>query len=308
MPNEDIAKMNGGKKFDICLMNPPYDGKLHLKFLAKTIEISNKVSSIEPFAWITRRGGKGIIKQCKDYIQDYGAEIEVLRDPQKEFGISLPDMLSINFIDTTNKKKIFIENLEACEHNVYDDVEKITRYGQDPLLLSFNKKIHENNPDGYFGNHCYIIKGKESLYKAPSISKDNHEFDNKWVWTHGTLAGNLSKDGLPSEDWYVMMSRNPNVYNAKPEKYNPEKLGVFYVFDTQEECQNIIDYVKTDFVRGILFMYKQGKNLAYGLPHIPWQDFKQHWDDKKLFAKYNITNDEVKRIQELLPDYYHIRK
>ena len=30
-------------KFDVVLMNPPYDRNLHLKFLEKTIEISGKL-------------------------------------------------------------------------------------------------------------------------------------------------------------------------------------------------------------------------------------------------------------------------
>ena len=40
MKNEDILKMNNGKKFDIVLMNPPYAQNLHLKFLEKVLNIS----------------------------------------------------------------------------------------------------------------------------------------------------------------------------------------------------------------------------------------------------------------------------
>lgn len=48
MKNNDILDMNKGKKFDICLMNPPYDGNLHLKFLEKVIEVCNITINISP--------------------------------------------------------------------------------------------------------------------------------------------------------------------------------------------------------------------------------------------------------------------
>ena len=45
-------KKTGVKHFDICLMNPPYSGTLHLQFLDKVIGICDKVISIEPANWI----------------------------------------------------------------------------------------------------------------------------------------------------------------------------------------------------------------------------------------------------------------
>ena len=59
----DILEKNIQKynimKFDICIMNPPYgqsdkdtDKNLHVRFLKKTIEISNEVISIQPSTWI----------------------------------------------------------------------------------------------------------------------------------------------------------------------------------------------------------------------------------------------------------------
>jgi hypothetical protein len=46
MKNEEILKMNKGKKFDICLMNPPYASGMHIDFLSKISKISNNYISI----------------------------------------------------------------------------------------------------------------------------------------------------------------------------------------------------------------------------------------------------------------------
>ena len=40
-------------KFDIILMNPPYNKNLHLKFIRKCINISNKIINISPIRWLT---------------------------------------------------------------------------------------------------------------------------------------------------------------------------------------------------------------------------------------------------------------
>ena len=46
--------MPKGKRADILIMNPPYAGNLHLKFLDKTIEISKNVISIQPDVWLNK--------------------------------------------------------------------------------------------------------------------------------------------------------------------------------------------------------------------------------------------------------------
>ena len=39
-------------KFDVAIMNPPYDGNLHLKILEKVISVADKVVNISPIRWL----------------------------------------------------------------------------------------------------------------------------------------------------------------------------------------------------------------------------------------------------------------
>jgi predicted RNA methylase len=43
---------NGNKKFDVCLMNPPFDRNLHLKILEKAIQVSDYTVNISPVRWL----------------------------------------------------------------------------------------------------------------------------------------------------------------------------------------------------------------------------------------------------------------
>ena len=53
---EELEKKTGVKKFDICLMNPPYDKSLHLKFLKNVIEVTDNVVTVQPVRWIEETG------------------------------------------------------------------------------------------------------------------------------------------------------------------------------------------------------------------------------------------------------------
>ncbi len=46
---KEVASM---PKFDVAIMNPPYDGNLHLKILEKVIPVADKVVNISPVRWL----------------------------------------------------------------------------------------------------------------------------------------------------------------------------------------------------------------------------------------------------------------
>lgn len=49
---EFIEELSNMPKFDVAIMNPPYDRNLHLKILEKVIPVANKVVNISPVRWL----------------------------------------------------------------------------------------------------------------------------------------------------------------------------------------------------------------------------------------------------------------
>lgn len=92
MSNSDIIKKNGGKKFDVVLMNPPYDKNLHLKFLEKVHGISNNTISVQPADWLFKNKYESLKKDISD------VELISGEDFRKIFGIQ------------SNKGGIFVLN------------------------------------------------------------------------------------------------------------------------------------------------------------------------------------------------------
>ena len=91
---QQLLNMNNGKKFDVVLMNPPYNRDLHLKFLEKTIEIADNVINISPHDWLTNKFAKTekskFRREFREKYSKYIEDLEIIspEDFNKYFGTS----------------------------------------------------------------------------------------------------------------------------------------------------------------------------------------------------------------------------
>ena len=75
---EELEKKTGVKKFDICLMNPPYADTLHLKFLENCIKYCDTVVNISPGGFIFDIGRYNNLKNKTNNILPHLYEYERL--------------------------------------------------------------------------------------------------------------------------------------------------------------------------------------------------------------------------------------
>jgi len=127
--NNEILDMNNGNKFDVVLMNPPYDKNLHLKFLEKTIEISKNVVSIQPADWLFKNKYESLKKDISD------VELISGDDFRKIFGIQ------------SNKGGIFVLNTGGFDIDslrpkfpINKIVENTTKTFKDVNVLNYDEK------------------------------------------------------------------------------------------------------------------------------------------------------------------------
>lgn len=78
--------------------------------------------------------------------------------------------------------------------------------------------------------------------------------------------------------------------------YNPEKHN----FSIQE-CENIVSYIKTRFFRYLVSIKKKTQNGPRAVyQFVPLQDFSKPWTDEELYAKYDLSKDEIDLIESLI--------
>ena len=64
---------------------------------------------------------------------------------------------------------------------------------------------------------------------------------------------------------------------------------------------NIISYISTKFFRYLVSIKKKTQNGPRGVyQFVPLQDFSKPWTDEELYAKYNLTQEEIDFIESMI--------
>jgi site-specific DNA-methyltransferase (adenine-specific) len=71
--------------------------------------------------------------------------------------------------------------------------------------------------------------------------------------------------------------------------------------DTEQQAKNVYDYLRTKFVRFLIQLTLTGMNMSIdNFRFVPWLDFNEHWDDKKLYERYNLNKEEISVIESVI--------
>lgn len=72
-------------------------------------------------------------------------------------------------------------------------------------------------------------------------------------------------------------------------------------FETKEQQLNCEEYIKTKFFRALLYFHRFQKNSTYKtFELIPLQDFSITWTDEMLYSKYNLSEQDISYINNLI--------
>lgn len=72
-------------------------------------------------------------------------------------------------------------------------------------------------------------------------------------------------------------------------------------FTDEAECRNVISYMSTRLFRFMVLQKKLSQNATRKVyEFVPTQDFSRDWTDPDLYAKYGITDDEIRFIESMV--------
>ena len=72
-------------------------------------------------------------------------------------------------------------------------------------------------------------------------------------------------------------------------------------FDTKEEAENYATYIKTKFVRFLVFLTLSSMHITQSnFQFVPIQSWEKSWTDEELYAKYNLTEEEISFIESMI--------
>ena len=69
----------------------------------------------------------------------------------------------------------------------------------------------------------------------------------------------------------------------------------------EQEAQNLISYMSTRFFRFMMALIKNTQNISKGVfAFVPVLDYSKSWTDEELYAKYNLTEEEIEFIESMI--------
>ena len=279
--------MNSGKKFDVVLMNPPYDRNLHLKFLEKTIEISENVVSIQPVRWITDPNAKfnksSALKKYENTIAKHIKDLEIINDKIAEhlFGVGFTMDLGIYNCDKDggyNYKELSSDRLFDMIVSKLDDTVK----NHIEFSVPKNSIIVSLITGGNNGRKSNIIDLFWTFNKNETIEKGYEDviYDN---------VGKRLDNGLT-----FRQNREKTAWGNV--KVRDEQCNI--KFDSIEQCINFFNFTKLD-----LFRYVFNKSVVDVHVHpekLPFiGDYKKKWTNEMLYDYFDINKED----REYISDY-----
>ncbi len=314
-------------KFNAIVGNPPYqvmDGGAkasampvyqHFVNIAKMIK-PQYISMIMPAKWFN--GGRGLddfrndmlsdqrISNLFDYVDGHecfpgvdiaGGVCYFLWDEKHNGRCRVTTQFNsrrVENIRILNSGDVFIRHVE--ELSILDKIGKEKKHLSDI--------IHSQKP---FGLRTYVrpmesgdiqlrYTGGQGPYRRDLITQ-NESLIDKWKvitsYTTAEHAGETDKNGQKR-----IIS---TLEVLEPGVICTETYLLVATFDTKEEAENLLSYIKTRFVRSLIAMITTTQHLARAnFRFVPLQDFNKPWTDSELYLKYGLTLDEIAFIESMI--------
>ena len=192
----------------------------------------------------------------------------------------------------------------------------------DVFLTEFKKIVEALYLKDNLDNHLKSVPNNIKL-KNKTEYKPNPDW---WCIKIPAIRGHIAANGV-KDDFYTILSNDKNEINGyilgqykdlNTKTKNGKKTFFYYfAFNNSQLMYNCFNYLQTDFCRICYYFNKVNSNVFNGgeFKYIPWFDFSDLIFSKSpseiddyLFNKYNISDEIRQHIEELLPDYYGIRK
>jgi hypothetical protein len=303
-----------GRKFDVCLSNPPYHRGLDLKILQALMGNGTSESSlakeyvfVHPSTWLLDQKGKsGPFNSVKNLLNKKLRSVKLFNG-NAVFGVELFVPCVITHIDISYNSSrtdviLFDENFTV------DSINDITKFGihwksiVEPFMLKIEQAV---NARGHIWSHnTKTIEFGKIYCQTAAIRGDVNDRNKKSNATNATRE-------IVKDNFYTML-KGRDIEECKgirePRLNKPGGATPTFGFDSEVERDNFLHYLNTDFARFCLAIYKIGQHMENGeMELIPWLDFTQAWDDEKLFDHFDIDRTTQNYIRSFLPDYYGIR-
>jgi hypothetical protein len=264
-----------------------------LKFLKKSHDISDVVLFVHPSVWVIDNKGKNkTFLDCRTYVKDRIKSL-TLFNGNHVFGISIYSPCMFTYITKQKTKNISVINKISGNSYNTENINDIDLYDCDVTYLTLVKKIKN-----YITNHNHLWNMCKRDYNG------THTFNTQsFEVGFSPIRGHedYQDKSMVKDDFFTFIQKQDETKHIGTTTQYKLKFG----FDTMQECNNFVGYLKSNFARFCVSIYKTAQTFHGGeLEIVPYLDFTQEWTDEKLYKEFNLTEEEINFINTHIPKYY----
>lgn len=291
---------NWPKEFDITVSNPPFGtrtDKKDLKFIEKCYSLtSDLMVFIHPASsYIDLKGNN---KTYKNYLENHIEGIEEIVLLNGNFVFDINTSTPCCSITKFNKKKkedsILVKNKIFNREDKIKSFDELTVWGSRKEFFTFGEKIKKYiESSGSLHSEGNVLGSR-----AVPLIKNPNSYFVEFTPIRGNISG--EENSIHKNDFFTIVRSDVEVKHGVPVNFL-----IWFEFIEEEDSNRFIKYLKTDFARMCLALSKTNTTLFNGeLKTIPWMDFSQDWTDEKLYAHFQISEEEQSFIKEIILPYY----
>ena len=321
---EEIFKM----KFDVIIGNPPYqlsDGgngasakPLYHMFVEQAKKLNPRyLTMIIPARWYS--GGKGLDLFRQNMLNDKHIRCLVDYTDSKDLfpGVDIAGGICYFLWDRDNPGVCeYTNNYNGNSVTINKALDKYTTFIRYPIADGVISKVtshHERTMD------TMVTTRKPFGLATNVLPMSNGDLTlryNKGTGPYDRSAVSVGVDYI--DKWKVMIS-----YLSAEHAGQPDKSGQFRVlstteilppkyictetyllagwFDSENEANNLLGYLKTKFVRFLIGQIAVSQHITKNsFSFVPVQDFSETWTDKMLYEKYGLSDEEIMFIESMI--------
>ena len=306
------SSMNNGKKFDIILSNPPYghtgSNTIHLQFVEKCLELSDKQIAIFPYTFVTKKNNKSNNK-FKEKFSKYLKSIEEV-DSKLFIGTAMPNT-AIYLFDNKENNNIEIIPINGKSYNIESllSLSNFSDYENEII-----KYLKEQGSQDILGDCGRLNNWKAQVQglndKTEKLTElVNHSLKNlkKYYENHKNYYGLTINNANGGMNGSALSSKNGQIFNNYDDfvkLFVDRPLGIGYnilMFKSKTEAENCKEALKRPLLRFTLYRMQDDqrmtrRNYKY-VPSIDWEDDRVKTDEG-LLEVCGCPKDKAKEYAE----------
>ena len=315
-------------KFDAVVGNPPYqvmDGgskasatPVYNYFVEQAKELKPAyVSMIIPARWYS--GGRGLDAFRESMLHDHRIrQLFDYSDSNDCFaGVDIAGGICYFLWDENHNGSCEVVNFHNGSRyetlRQLDDNKVFVRYGQALSILNkvkqqttefYDSKVSSQKP---FGLRTYVVPTEDGDIQLRynkgigPFKRDLVTVSLDWIDKWKVIMSYLTYDhaGRADNDGKRRIFSTMEV--LPPKVVCTETYIVVDTFDNEIEANNLLQYLKTKFVRFLVAQVTTTQHISKtNFILVPIQDFSKVWTDAELYEKYDLTDEEIAFIESMI--------